>query len=87
MGSTSSTYGDDADCMSPQGAVANAQDSGIFSAVCFGDRGRSRTSHGTGPAKLPPQTLMPSRVCCQWLPRPGQAANASTSASAILPGQ
>lgn len=76
MSSMRSTYGNDADRMSPQGAVANAQDSGIFSAVCFGDRGRSRTSHGTGSAKLPPQTLMPSRVCCPGparLPTPAPA--------------
>lgn len=37
----SSTRGSDADSMNPQGAVANAQDSGIFSAVCSGDRERS----------------------------------------------
>lgn len=37
----SSTHGSDADRMNPQGAVANAQDSGIFSAVCSGDRERS----------------------------------------------
>lgn len=85
MSTMGSTYGNDADRMTPQGAVANAQDSGIFSAVCSGDRDRSRTSHGTGPArsKLPPQTLLPSRVCCPGA-QARQAANASASASAIL---
>ncbi|KAG6363093.1 hypothetical protein INS49_008188 [Diaporthe citri] len=39
--STRSTYGNDADRTSLQGAVANAQDSGICSAVCSGDRDRS----------------------------------------------